>query len=176
MCTSHTYFPDMPLWSVFQVGVLRVCASARQPVKKCACVCAHVLHTNRAPQPPSPLPFPQTHSRLCLPSGGSARLMAGVPPGKQHSPAHLCPIRAPGSRLRLNGSPGSQRTTFLIAHDACGCSTNTTVATGWARWSRGCCACVNLVFLGAERPERGYSHRKAVIMAWHKPTVNFWRP
>lgn len=133
--------PDMPAGLCSGWECLWVCASARQPVKKCACVCARVLHTSRAPHPPhllSPSRKP-TADFACLlgdlPADGK-----GPSPGKQHSsPVHLCPIRAPGSRLPpLNGSPGSQRTTFLIAHDACGCSTNTTVAIRLGALEQGC--------------------------------------
>ena len=88
----------------------------------CLCVCTCPSH-KQGPSSPHLL-FPSrkpTADFACLlgdlPADGR-----GPSPGKQYSsPAHLCPIRAPGSRLPpLNGSPGSQRTTFVIAHDACG--------------------------------------------------------
>lgn len=87
--------------------------------------------------------------------------MAGVPSQETTSrPLFICvssegligldSLQAP----TVNGSPQSQWTTFLIARDACGHCANLTVAIKLQGLSRAAfCACVNLVFLGAKKPE-----------------------
>ena len=137
--------PDMPVGLCSRQERLWVCDSACQPVKKCACVCARVLHTSRAPCPPISSSLPANPQQTLPALLGICQLMAGSLSWEttllpcsfvSHKGSRL---QAPGSRLPpLNGSPGSQRTTFLIARDACGYSTNTTVAIRLGALEQGC--------------------------------------
>lgn len=120
------------------------------------------IHMDRAPGlPPSPPPFPRAQSCLCPPPFGTCQLMAGVPSQETTSrPLFIC-VSSEGliglesfQAPTVNGSPHWRWTTFLIAHDACGHCANSTVAITLRGLSRAAfCACVNLVFLGAKRPE-----------------------
>ena len=80
VCTHPIHISaDTPVGLCSGWECLWVCASARQPVKKCACVCARVLHTSRAPRPLISSSLPANPQQTLPAFLGICQLMAGVP-------------------------------------------------------------------------------------------------
>lgn len=148
----HTCLAMMRIWSVFRLDNREAhqVYARMLPVTRTACARHASVHPHGrgawpAPPPPLPPPFTRAQSSLCLPPSGICQLMAGVPSQETTSrPLFIC-VSSEGlmgldslQALTVNGGPQSQRTTFLIARDACGHCANSDSSYYASRSEQGC--------------------------------------